>query len=106
MSEILRHFVFLRKDLPSGVKLAQTVHAAGESVRFPVVAGTYAYVKEVDDERALLDLSQKFTAEGIQHRLICEPDEPYCGQAMAIGCEPTRDSDKIRRLTRHLPLAR
>jgi peptidyl-tRNA hydrolase len=106
MSDLLRHYVFLRKDLPSGVKLAQTVHAAGESVRFPIVSGTYAYVIEVDDERALLDLSQKFTAEGVQHRLIMEPDEPYCGQAMAIGCEPTRDRTKIRRLTTHLRLAR
>lgn len=102
----LRHYVVIRKDLPSGVKLAQTIHAAGESVKFPVVSGTYAYALEVDDERALLDLSQKMSADGIQHRLICEPDEPYCGQAMAIGCEPTRDATKIRRLTRHLNLAR
>lgn len=105
MKDELKHYVIVR-PLPSGVKLAQAVHAAAESVRFPVVSGTYAYVLEVEDERELLDLSTKMTAEGIQHKLICEPDEPYCGQAMAIGCEPTRDVTKIRRLTRHLKLAR
>lgn len=102
----LKHYVIVRKDLPSGVKLAQTIHAAGESVRFPVVSGTFAYALMVEDERELIDLSVKMTAEGVQHRLICEPDEPYCGQAMAIGCEPTRDVTRIRRLTAHLPLAR
>lgn len=106
MNEPLRHYVIVRADLPQGVRLAQTIHAAGESVRFPVVSGTHAYALEVPDERSLLELSQKLTAVGVNHRLIVEPDSPYCGQAMAIGVEPTRDRSKIRRLTSHLPLAR
>lgn len=106
MRDVLRHYVIVRADLPTGVRLAQTIHAAGESVRFPIVSGTHAYALEVPDERTLLEVSQKLREVGVNHRLIVEPDEPYCGQAMAIGIEPTRDRSKIRRVTSHLPLAR
>lgn len=42
----------------------------------------------------------------VPHKLICEPDSPYDGQAMAIGLFPTTDRERVRRLTSSLRLVR
>lgn len=104
--ETLHHYVIVREDLPPGTKLAMTIHAAGESAMRPIPEGTYAYCLSVPDEGSLRSLSEKLRNRGCPHVLIFEPDPPYDGQAMAIGCVPTEDRTKIRRLTGHLPLAR
>lgn len=48
-------------------------------------AGTYAIVLAVPDEKALLELHVKLLNSNVKHTLIYENDEPYKGQAMAIG---------------------
>lgn len=100
------HYVILREDLPSGVRHAQNTHASGESIRFPLPPDTHAVVLDIDDEEQLLELSRQLDRECINHKVIRETDAPYSGQAMSIGCEPTTDRTKIKRLTRHLRLAR
>lgn len=40
------------------------------------------------DEAELRALSERLTAAAIQHSLVIEEDDPYCGQAMALGIEP------------------
>lgn len=82
------------------------MHAAGESVRETVPPCTHAVVLAVDSEDQLRKLSKKLEKQGVNHILIEEVDEPYTGQATAIGLEPTRDRVKIRRLTSSLPLLR
>jgi hypothetical protein len=99
------HYVILRGDLPEGVRLAMAVHAAGESAMRPLPDGTYAYALEVPDETELRRRSDRLRSAGVPHVLIEEPDAPYHGQAMAIGCIPTPDRERIRRVTSDLPLA-
>lgn len=104
-SETLYHYVILRKDLPPGVRLAQTIHAAGESALRPLPEGTYAVALDVVDEAELRRRSDRLRAAGVPHVLVTETDAPYHGQAMSIGCVPTSDRDRIRRVTSDLPLA-
>lgn len=106
MSETLHHYVIVRADLPKGVMMAQSIHAAGESALRPIPEGTHAYALEVDDEGQLRALSDRLRAGGVPHVLITEPDSPWDGQAMAIGCVPTADRDRVRRHTSHLRLVR
>lgn len=42
---------------------------------------------------------------GILHKLIREPDEPYCGQLMAIGIRPMPRS-RVRKYLSQLPLVK
>ncbi|HEU5118664.1 MAG TPA: hypothetical protein VFT74_18870 [Isosphaeraceae bacterium] len=100
----LHHYVIVREDLPTGVQFAQTIHAAGESCEGPLPSGTYAYALGARDEQHLLDIAQRLWDAEIPHTVINEPDEPYLGDAMAIGIWPTADKDRIRRVTSDLPL--
>lgn len=106
MSQLLHHYVIVRADLPKGVMMAQTIHAAGESAMRPIPEGTHAYALEVDDEEQLLKRAERLREAGCPHVLVIEPDAPYHGQAMAIGCAPTDDRDRIRRVTSDLRLVR
>lgn len=105
--ETLYHYVIVRKDLPFGVALAQTVHAAGESAQeVKVPPNTCAVVLAVPDEAALLAVEkrlQEALIDGVTS--IREPDEPYCGQLMTIGIKP-QPRGKIRKLLSNLPLYR
>lgn len=51
--------------------------------------GTYAVALHVRDEAALRGLAAKLSKAGIKHHLVIEDDDPYHGQAMAIGIVPT-----------------
>jgi hypothetical protein len=106
MSDTLYHYVIIRKDLLAGVKLAQTIHAAGESADGPLPSGTYAIALEVEDEESLLDLADKLWYNKVPHKVIVETDGKYTGQAMTIGLRPTSDRDTIMKYTGDLPLAR
>lgn len=96
----------IRKDLPFGVALAQTVHASGESAQnTKVPPHTHAVVLAVPDEAALLAVEQKLLANSIEISAIREPDAPYFGQLMSIGIKP-QPREKIRKLLSNLPLYR
>jgi hypothetical protein len=87
--------------------VAQTVHAAGESAmggNYPGVI--HAVALAVSDEAELEKLEEGLALAGIPHKAVREPDEPWNGQLMAIGIEPTKDRSSIRRLTSRMPLLR
>ena len=105
-TKTLYHYVVVRSDLPHGVQVAQTIHAAGESCEGPLPSGTYAVALSVPDETSLRELARRLWDSEVPHKLILEPDAPYDGQAMAIGIFPTTDRDRVRRLTSSLPLVK
>jgi peptidyl-tRNA hydrolase len=84
---------------------AQITHAAGESAPRRLPAGTYAIVLAVDDATALEALSARLSAAGVRHTVIRENDEPYNGEATAIGVEPAQRSI-LKRHFSSLPLLR
>jgi Peptidyl-tRNA hydrolase PTH2 len=102
----LYHYIIVRADLPHGVQVAQTIHAAGESCEGPLPSGTYAIALSVRDERELREVARRLWDAELPHKVITEPDSPYDGQAMAIGLFPTRERDRVRRVTSSLRLVR
>ncbi len=102
----LTHYVIIRADLPNGVQLAQTIHAAGESADGPLPSGTIAVALEVSDEAALRNLAKELWNGEIPHKLIVEVDGAYANQAMALGIFPTFNRDKIKKYTGHLRLVK
>jgi hypothetical protein len=86
------------------VLAAQLTHAAGESVRAPLPAGTHAVVLAALDEAALARLEERLALAGIAHVAIREPDPPWSGALMALGLEPTHDRARVRRALGRLPL--
>lgn len=100
----LRHIIIVREDLPLGIAAANIAHAAGESCEGPLPTGTYAIVLGVRNEDHLLEKAQLLWDGQVPHKIINEPDEPYDGEAMAIGIWPTRDVEDLRRFTSDLPL--
>ena len=100
-----KQYIFIRKDLGCiGFSAAQVAHAAGESaVKFGLPEHTWVAVIAVPSEGALRDIARKLTERGIEHVLIEEPDEPWCGQATAIGVKATKDHMSIRKVSSHLP---
>lgn len=94
------HYVVIRKDLTTGQKCAQSVHAAGESSPFRVPPNTAAIVLGADNAEHLLEVRRELALAQITHVLILECD----GEPMAIGLEPTRDRKRIRKVLSKLPL--
>lgn len=94
----------VRGDLPFGHACAQVAHAAAESVVDPVPPGTHAVILRADSEDELRQLAAKLDRRGIPHKLICEPDAPYLGSAVALGVAPTNDRRAVRRVLGHLKL--
>lgn len=94
----------VRRDLPLGAVVAQTIHAAGESSPGPSLPpDTHAIALSVPDELTLLRLEEQLVAAGVPFKAIREPDAPYFGQLMAIGVVPTAEPH-VRKLLRRLPL--
>lgn len=87
------------------MQAAQIVHAAGESSPGGLPSGTNAVVLTVKSEAELQELGRRLALEGVQHVSIYEPDAPYNGALMAIGCVPQR-KEVIRRHLSSLPLLR
>jgi hypothetical protein len=102
----LYHYVIVRSDLPHGVQVAQTIHAAGESCEGPLPSGTYAIALSVPDEQSLLALADRLWKGQVPHKVIEEVDGKYADQAMTIGIFPTSDRDMIRKYTSDLPLVK
>lgn len=93
----LYHYVIIRADLPLGVKIAQTIHAAGESSPGNLPPTTHAVALETPDEATLLDLEARLVQAGITHVAIREPDAPWNNQLMAIGITPQVRSKTLRK---------
>lgn len=60
----------------------------------------------VPGEGALREVSCKLAAAGCKHRLVAEPDAPWSGQAMALGCDLLTDRTRVRKVVSNLPLLR
>jgi len=98
----------VRDDVPVGVQLAQTIHAAGWSAQLagasdaspPTIA--VALAAPVDE---MMDLARALEAAGIGYVRVHEPDEPWRGALMAIGVVPS-SRELVRRFVAHLPLVR
>ena len=60
----------------------------------------------VPGEAALRDVASKMASAGIEHRLVDEPDAPWDGSAMAIGCQLLLDRSRVRKVVSQLPLLR
>ena len=106
INKTLYHYVIIRSDLPYGVQLAQTIHAAGESCDGPLPSGTYAIALSVPNEEALLNLADRLWDGEVPHKVIVETDGKFSGQAMTIGLFPTYERDIIKKFTSSLPLAK
>ena len=65
-------------------------------------------VLHVKDEQELLAYGDRLRAAGIDYCEVveCPDDEKYPSQVMSIGCAPTEDRDKMRRVLSSLPLAK
>jgi hypothetical protein len=100
--------VIVRSDAPSGVQLAQTIHAAGQSAQLadaesaspPTIA--VALAASCDE---LAATARVLAEAGVRHVLVHEPDEPWRGALMAIGIVPS-PRVHVRRFVAHLPLVR
>jgi peptidyl-tRNA hydrolase len=88
IDSILYHYVIVRRDLPLGVIVSQTIHAAGESAGNKITQNTHAIALAVPSEQELLALESKLREAKIPHRAIREPDPPFNGQITAIGLVP------------------
>jgi hypothetical protein len=91
------------------VQVAQTAHAAGESVpehQAPLPDGTIVVALSVPDEGTLLRIAQALGERSLTYKLIEEADGPYAGQAMALGIRPARDRSAIRKVVSSLPLVK
>lgn len=85
--------------------VAQTIHAAGESVRDPVPSHTYAVALKARSEAQLVELHVRLERAGIACVLIREPDPPWNGAAMALGITPC-DRTLVKKYLSQLPLLR
>ena len=99
------HYVIVRADLPLGVIVAQTIHAAGESSPGPgLPTGTRAVALAARNERHLATLEQELIGLDIPHRAIREPDR--FNELMAIGIFPVADRTTLQTVTKRLRLLR
>jgi hypothetical protein len=100
--------VIVRSDAPVGVQLAQTIHAAGCSAQLPEAVATSPPTIAVAlgaSKHELETIARMLADSGVPHVVVCEPDEPWCGELMAIGVVPAPRA-LVRRFVAHLPLVR
>lgn len=93
----------MRSDLPHGVQVAQTAHAASEASGYPP---TIVVALQVPDETTLRRVAAALGENSLTHQLIVEDAGPFAGQAMAIGIHPSTDRAAIGKVTSALPLVR
>lgn len=105
-ASFFHHYVIIRSDLPRGVQIAQTIHAAGESSPGNLPPSTHAVALEAPDEKSLLDLELRLIGARIEHVAIREPDEPYNNQLMAIGIKPQVRGKTLRKVLSRFALVR
>jgi hypothetical protein len=100
--------VIVRADVPPGVQLAQTIHAAGWSAQLPgasAAAPPTTAIALAAPPGELVAIARRLAEAGVPHVLVHEPDEPWRGAPMAIGVVPISRA-RVRRLLAHLPLVR
>ncbi len=104
----LHHYVIIRKDIPFGDQLAQSIHAAAESPGPKPEPGTHAYALHALDEYHLNLVAARLDKAGIRYcRVVeCPDDVDFPNQLMAIGVEPTEDKASVKKILSSLPLAR
>ncbi len=103
------HYVIVREDLPRGVALAQTVHAAGESAPPEGIhSGTHAVVLAASSEDHLKLIEENLLARQIACVAIREPDAPWDNALMSIGVfvKDKAARRRIRKVVGQLPLLR
>lgn len=100
------HYIIVRADLPHGVQVAQTAHAAGESVKTLLPDGTIVVALAVPNESTLRQVAEALGRHSQTYKLITETEGPWAHQAMAIGVEPTQDRAAVRKAVSALPLVR
>ena len=96
--------MILRSDLPKGLMVANTVHAAGESAGVP--SGTFAVALATAGQEELEAVHEHLESLGIPHQAIREAQGEYAGQLMAIGVEPLTDRTKLRKVVSSIPLVK
>lgn len=84
------HYIIVRRDLPFGVALAQTAHAAAESARMvpAQMERDTVGVLGVKNEAVLMKLHKRLIRKGVNHVAIYEPDPPWDSALMSIGVAP------------------
>jgi hypothetical protein len=100
--------VIVRDDVPVGVQLAQTIHAAGWSAQLHDAHAASPPTTAIALGASLAELhaiARALVAAGVRHVLVHEPDEPWRGALMAIGVVPSPRA-LVRRIVAHLPLVR
>lgn len=100
------HYIVVRSDLPHGVQVAQTAHAAGEPAGGPLPDGTIVVALAVPTERTLLDVAKALGEHSLTYKLVVENEGPWAGQAMSLGVTPTSDRRAVRKATSRLPLVK
>lgn len=101
----MTHYCVVRTDLPLGVQAAQLIHAAGQSSPGNLPDGTYAVALSVKDEAELRALADALEQAGLSRQLIVESDEPYAGQAVALGIAPM-ERRALKRFLSRFPLVK
>ena len=100
--------MIIRSDVPPGVQLAQTIHAAGQSAQaldaYSASPPTVAVALAASPAELAL-LARALAEADVRHVLVHEPDEPWRGALMAIGVVPS-SRERVRRFVAHLPLVR
>jgi peptidyl-tRNA hydrolase len=106
-ANFIYHYVVVRTDIATGDQFAQVVHAAGESARLAkeLPQDTRAVALGVKDKASLEALESRLLAAGIAHSAIREPDAPYSGELVAIGCAPV-PRQQLRKLMSSFRLLR
>jgi hypothetical protein len=103
-SQPLTHYVIVRRDLPHGLVVANTIHAAGESAGVP--SGTFAVALATADQAELEQVKERLRRLDVPFAAIVETSGPHAGELMAIGVEPIRDRSVLRKAVSSLPLVK
>jgi hypothetical protein len=93
----------VRSDLPHGVQVAQTAHAASEATGHPP---SIVVALAVPDESTLRKIAEALGRQSQTYALIVEDAGPHAGEATAIGVRPTADRAAVRKVLSSLPLVR
>lgn len=77
-----------KERLLSKQEVAGSSPAPGSTLKQFIPDRTVAVILGARNAAKLHRLSQKLAEANVPHVLVFEPDEPYCGQLMAIGLVP------------------
>lgn len=98
----IAHYCIVRADIPARNQQAQLGHAFARSSDGKHKQGTYAIVLHARDQEHLRQIGWELFKSGIKVTLIHEPDAPWNGALMAIGCEPM-ERERIKPLLSSIP---